>query len=58
MVRLSMICRYKSKSGLGVKDLRNMNISLLCKWRCRLEMRDGLWSKIVKAKYLREDTVT
>ena len=36
-----------------MKDIFNMNISLLCKcWR-RLENEDGLWQDIIKAKYLK-----
>jgi hypothetical protein len=30
MVKWSRICRSKIKGGLGVKDLRKQNISLLC----------------------------
>jgi len=33
---------------LGVKDLRKMNISLLCKWWWKLEHEQGLWQDIVK----------
>jgi hypothetical protein len=30
---MGKICKAKKKKGgLGIKDLRNMNISLLCKW--------------------------
>jgi hypothetical protein len=47
----------RKKGGLGVKDLRKQNISLLCKWWWKLDTLDGLWQKIVKAKYLRNKTV-
>ena len=48
-----IISKSKKKGGLGVKDIFNMNISLLCKcWR-RLENEDGLWQDIIKAKYLK-----
>jgi hypothetical protein len=57
MVKWSRICRSKIKGGLGVKDLRKQNISLLCKWWWKLETQDGLWQQIVKAKYLRNKSV-
>jgi hypothetical protein len=58
MVKWSRVCRSKNKGGLGVKDLRKQNISLLCKWWWKLETQDGLWQTIVKAKYLRRKTIT
>ena len=57
MVIWKKVCCSKSKGGLGVKDLRKQNISLLVKWWWKLETQDGLWQKIVKAKYLRNKTV-
>lgn len=51
MVKWSRICRSKSKGGLGVKDLRKHNISLLIKWWWKLEKKEGLWQDVVKAKY-------
>jgi hypothetical protein len=42
---------------MGIKDLRNMNISLLCKWWWKLEREDGLWQKIVKFKYMKHQTI-
>jgi hypothetical protein len=36
---------------MGIKDLRKMNISLLCKWWWKLENGEGLWQEIVKKKY-------
>jgi hypothetical protein len=43
---------------LGIKDIRKMNISLLCKWWWKLENEDGLWQQVVKAKYLRGELVS
>jgi hypothetical protein len=57
MVKWCRVCRSKGKGGLGVKDLRKQNISLLCKWWWKLETENGLWQDIVKAKYLRTKTV-
>ena len=42
---------------MGIKDIRKMNISLLCKWWWRLEKEDGSWQKIVRYKYLRTDSI-
>lgn len=53
LVKWSKVCKSKKKGGLGIKNLRKMNISLLIKWWWKLENEDGLWQDIVKAKYLR-----
>ena len=39
-------------------DLEKMNVSLLMKWWWKLESHDGLWQQIVRAKYLRNKSVT
>jgi hypothetical protein len=51
------ICRSKAKGGLGVKDLRNQNISLFVKWWWKVGTRDGIWERIVRKKNLRNKTV-
>jgi mannosylglycoprotein endo-beta-mannosidase len=51
-VRWDVICRPKKEGGLGIKDLRLVNMSLLAKWRWRLLMgEDDAWKSVVKAKY-------
>ncbi|WJX73641.1 hypothetical protein P8452_57400 [Trifolium repens] len=46
------VCRSKEDGGLGVKNLRLMNIALLTKWRWRLlTSQDSLFSLVLKAKY-------
>jgi hypothetical protein len=35
-IKWDTVCRPKSKRGLGVRDVRVVNISLLTKWRWRL----------------------
>jgi hypothetical protein len=57
LIRWEIICKSKKKGGLGIKDIRKMNISLLCKWWWRLEKEHGVWQDIVKAKYLQHDGV-
>jgi hypothetical protein len=45
-------CRPKEEGGLGVKDLKWFNTSLLTKWRWRLLVdHDSLWKKVLEAKY-------
>ena len=58
LVKWSRICRSKKKGGLGVKDLRKQNISLLTKWWWKLETKQGLWQDVIRAKYFKKDTVT
>jgi len=52
-VKWSKICIPKKKGGLGIKDLRKLNISLLIKWWWKLESGEGLWQDIVKKKYMK-----
>jgi hypothetical protein len=54
LLRWTKICKHKKKGGLGIKDLRKMNISLLCKWWWKLDNEKGLWQDIVQYKYLRK----
>lgn len=58
MVKWGRVCRSKQKGGLGVKDLRKQNISLMVKWWWKLETKKGVWQDIIKARYLRNKTVT
>jgi hypothetical protein len=37
------VCKSKKKGGLGIKDIRKMNLSLLCKWVWKVDREDGLW---------------
>lgn len=58
LVKWEIICKSKKKGGLGIKDIRKMNLSLLCKWRWKLDTEDAIWQDLVKAKYLRNDTIS
>lgn len=51
------MCKSKKKGGLVIKELRKMNISLLCKWWWKLEHKDSLWQDIVKYKYLKTKSI-
>lgn len=46
LVKWTKICKSKKKGGLGIKDLRKMNVSLLAKWWWKLEMRMGCGRKL------------
>jgi hypothetical protein len=54
-VRWSAMCNPKSLGGLGIVDMRLMNICLLVKWIWRLyDGEQGLWADIIRNKYLRD----
>jgi hypothetical protein len=57
LVKWEKICKSKKKGGLGIKNLRKMNISLLCKWWWRLEKEEGLWQEIIRYKYLKDKSI-
>jgi hypothetical protein len=46
-----VISKPKKKGGLGVKDPRKMNISLLCKWWRKVENGEGLSQETIRKKY-------
>ncbi|KAK2360340.1 hypothetical protein QL285_085620 [Trifolium repens] len=49
------LCRSKECGGLGIKNLRLVNVSLLTKWRWRLLVaQESLWASVLKAKYGKE----
>ncbi|GAU40168.1 hypothetical protein TSUD_292720 [Trifolium subterraneum] len=51
-VRWNDICKPKKEAGLGFKDLRVVNISLLTKWRWKLlSHQSEVWKDVVMAKY-------
>lgn len=54
---MGKVCKSKKKGGFGIKDIRKMNMSLLCKWWWKLETESGLWQEIVTHKYLQGRSV-
>jgi hypothetical protein len=48
LVKWAVISKPKKKGGLGVKDPRKMNISLLCKWWWKVENGEGLWQETIR----------
>jgi len=51
-IKWDNICLQRDNGGLGVKMLKEFNISLLGKWVWRLlEERESLWNVVIRAKY-------
>ncbi|GAU44056.1 hypothetical protein TSUD_399540 [Trifolium subterraneum] len=51
-VSWAKVCKLKSGGGLGVRDLRALNLALVGKWRWRLISGGvGLWRDIIFARY-------
>ena len=57
LIKWEKICKNKKKRGVGIKNLRKMNLSLLCKWWWRLETENGLWQEIIRYKYLKTKSI-
>jgi hypothetical protein len=51
-VKWSDICKPKKEGGLGIRDLRLVNVSLLAKWRWNL-LTEGeeVWKNVIVARY-------
>jgi hypothetical protein len=46
------VCKAKKDGGLGVRDIRIVNVSLLTKWRWKLlQSEPALWKEVIVAKY-------
>jgi hypothetical protein len=54
---ISNSCFSKKKGSFGIKDLRKMNIGLLCKWWWLPETKEGLWQDIVKLNYVKQNPI-
>jgi hypothetical protein len=50
---MGKVCKSKRTGGLGIKNLRRVNISLLVKWWWLLETGEGLWQDIVRIEYIK-----
>ncbi|WJX66076.1 hypothetical protein P8452_50669 [Trifolium repens] len=54
-VKWDDICRPKSEGGLGIRDLRLVNSSLLAKWRWKLlTLDDEVWKEVAISRYGRD----
>jgi hypothetical protein len=46
------VCHPRNKGGLGVRDVKLGNLSLLAKWKWRLLHEDhSLWRRVLVDKY-------
>ncbi|XP_024628921.1 uncharacterized mitochondrial protein AtMg00310-like [Medicago truncatula] len=51
-VKWRKVCHPRSKGGLGVRDVKAVNLSLLAKWKWRLLHEDqSLWKRVLVEKY-------
>jgi hypothetical protein len=51
-IKWETVCLPKKNGGLGVCDVRAVNISLLSKWRWRLlDNKQEVWKEVIKSKY-------
>jgi len=51
-VQWRKVCQPKSKEGLGVRDVKLVNLSLLAKWKWRLlQEEQPLWKRVLVDKY-------
>jgi hypothetical protein len=51
-VKWRKVCQPRGKGGLGVRDVRLVNTSLLAKWKWRLLQDDqSLWKRLLVEKY-------
>jgi hypothetical protein len=47
----------RKKGGLGIKNLRVINICLMCKWLWKFESEKGIWQGIVNNKYVHGNSI-
>jgi hypothetical protein len=58
LTNFHLICMEKEFGGLGIPDLRDLNLCLLGSWVKRFISDEGkLWRSIVGRKYYREDNI-
>ena len=57
LTKWNIICRPKDQGGLGVEVLEIKNKCLLCKWLFKILNGDGVWSELIKNKYLHPSTL-
>lgn len=52
------MCPPQKRGGLGIHDLRKLNLSLLGKWWWKLEKEECIWQDIVKNKYIKNKLIS
>ncbi|MCH89626.1 RNA-directed DNA polymerase (Reverse transcriptase), partial [Trifolium medium] len=51
-IKWKVVCQPKSNRGLGVRDVRAVNLSIFAKWRWRLlQSEHSLWEEVLVGKY-------
>jgi hypothetical protein len=56
LVNWPLVAQKKEFGGLGISDLRSLNIALLSVWILRYQLnKDTIWTKIVDFKYRAEN---
>jgi len=51
-IKWDIVCLERENGDLGVRRLKEFNLSLVGKWAWRvLEKRDNLWYKVLSAKH-------
>ncbi|KAL6331568.1 hypothetical protein AAG906_011508 [Vitis piasezkii] len=51
LVKWVVVCSYKKKGGLGIRNLSILNRALLCKWSWRFAVeRESFWKLIISRK--------
>jgi len=50
-VNWDTVCLSKEEGGLGVRRLKGFNLTLLGKWCWRMLVDEGLWFRVLKARY-------
>ncbi|GMQ00802.1 hypothetical protein CsSME_00047717 [Camellia sinensis var. sinensis] len=59
LVNWQQVCKSKSNGGLGIRQARVQNLALISKLGWKLTINsDELWCKILKAKYLKDQSVS
>ncbi|WVZ69750.1 hypothetical protein U9M48_018486 [Paspalum notatum var. saurae] len=58
LVRWEIVRMPKNQGGLGILDLDTQNKCLLGKWLFKLANENGLWQRLLRNKYLRNETLT
>ena len=55
LAKWDILCQPKCLGGLGILNLEVQNLCLLSKWLFKLLNEDGLWQKVLRNKYLKNN---
>jgi hypothetical protein len=50
-IKWKVVCQEKKNEGLGVRDIKAVNLSLLMKWRLLQRDDRAIWKEVLVAKY-------